>query len=158
MTNKPPGNQPPEAGGINLGDVLTLICAAIFALQIVFVNRWANRQNEIQLTWMQLAVSAVLSFLALPFESRPHFDFAFESLGAAAFTAVFASALAIWMQLRYQPRISPAAAAVIYACEPVMAGIAAWMILDHIPPMATLYGAAFIVAGMILSSIPMKTG
>lgn len=147
----------PETGGLNLGDVLTLICAAIFALQVVFVSRWAKPENEVQLTWVQLAASAIFSIGALPFERDTHFEFAFESLGAAAFTAVFASAFAIWAQLRYQPRISPAAAAVVYASEPLFAGLAAWWLLDHIPPMATLYGAGFIVAGMILSSIPGKT-
>jgi len=121
----------PEAGGLNFGDMMTLICAVIFALHIVFVSHWAKPENEIPLTWLQLATCAILATLATPLESNPHFELAFESLGGAVLAAIFASALAIWAQLRYQPRISPAAAAVIY-------------------------GAALIICGMILSSVPVK--
>jgi drug/metabolite transporter (DMT)-like permease len=146
----------PEAGGFNFGDMMTLICAVVFALHIVFVSRWAKPENEVPLTWLQLATCAVLAAVATPFESNPHFEMALPSLGGAIVAAIFASALAIWAQLRYQPRISPAAAAVIYACEPVFAGLAAWVILSNVPPRATLYGAALIVCGMILSSLPVK--
>ena len=146
----------PEAGGLNSGDVLTLCCAVVFALQVACVSRWANSSNDVPLTWLQIAATAVLAFVCLPFEPGAHYDPSPKLLGITAFNALFATALAIWAQLKYQPRISPAAAAVIYACEPLFAGLASWYFLHHIPPPATLYGAAFIVAGMILSSLPVK--
>ena len=146
----------PEAGGLNTGDLLTLCCAIVFALQVACVGRWANAGNVEPLTWLQMAATAVLAFVFLPFEPHVHFTATPRLLGITAFNALFASALAIWAQVKYQPRISPAAAAVIYACEPLFAGLSAWILLHHVPPPATLYGAACIVAGMILSSLPVK--
>lgn len=141
----------PQAGGLNAGDVMTLVCAVSFALQVVFVNHWANHETEIPLTFLQIAVTALLAALTLPFEG-PRLQFAPPLWWALGITAVFATTFGIWGQLRFQPRISPAATAVIYATEPIFAGIAAWLILDSIPSAATLIGAALIVAGMVLTS------
>ena len=141
----------PQSGGLNLGDVLTLFGAASFALQVVFVSRWANPQNEIQLTWLQILVTGLLSVIFMPLEG-PRLSFAPILLWAIGITAVFATALGIWGQLRFQPRISPAAAAVIYATEPIFAGLAAWLMLGTVPSGGTLFGAGLIVAGMLLTS------
>ena len=141
----------PQAGGLNLGDALTLLCAVSFALQVVFVYRWSKPAGEIQLTWVQIVVAGLLSLVTMPLEG-PRLTFAPVLLWAIVITAVFATALGIWGQLRFQPRISPAAAAVIYASEPVFAGLAAWLMLGAVPSGGTLLGAAFIVAGMVLTS------
>ncbi|MBU0509231.1 DMT family transporter [bacterium] len=141
----------PQAGGLNLGDVLTLFCAASFAVQVVLVGRWAKRGSEIQLTWMQILVVAVLAALLIPVE-QPRLMFTPTLAWALGVTALLATAFGLWAQLRYQPRISATAATIIYAFEPVFARIAAWIILGNVPTNVTLVGAAFIVAGMIFSS------
>lgn len=146
----------PAAGGLNFGDVLTLICAACFALHVVFVNYWATPENDVQLTWVQIAVTAALALLVIPLESPPRLEFSPTLLWAVAVTAVFATALGIWAQLRYQPRITPTAAAIIYAFEPLFAGGAAWVMLGTVPASATLIGAACIFAAMLLSSVAPK--
>lgn len=145
----------PQAGGLNLGDILTLFCAVSFALQVVLVGRWAVRGGEIQLTWLQILVVAFLGALLIPAET-PHLEFSPTLLWALAVTALFATAFGLWAQLRYQPRISATAAAIIYAFEPVFAGVASWILLGIVPAGATLIGAAFIVAGMVLSSTSLS--
>jgi drug/metabolite transporter (DMT)-like permease len=118
---------------------------------VVFVNRWSKPDREIQLTWVQIVVAGLLSLVTMPLEG-PRLAFSPVLLWAIVITAVFATALGIWAQLRFQPRISPAAAAVIYASEPVFAGLAAWLMLGTVPTSGTLLGAGFIVAGMVLTS------
>ncbi len=141
----------PTAGGLNTGDILTLVCAASFALQVVLVGRWAARGYEAQLTWIQILVTAALAGLAIPLET-PHLAISSTLIWALLITAIFATALGLWAQLHYQPRISATAAAIIYAFEPVFAGIAAWLLAGNQPTTATLIGAAFIFTGMLLSS------
>jgi drug/metabolite transporter (DMT)-like permease len=145
----------PAFGGLNLGDGLTLACAASFALQVVYINRWIRADNLLALAWLQLALSAVLSACAMPLETV-HFNFSYRLAGTLLITATLASALGIWAQVKYQPRLPAAATAVIYAMEPVFAGLAAWLMLSERPPAPTLIGAALILCGMILSSIKME--
>jgi len=145
----------PSLGGLNLGDGLTLACAASFALQVVYINRWSRADNLLSLAWLQLALSTVLSACAMPLEMA-RFHFSYLMAGTLLTTAILASALGIWAQVKYQPRLSAAATAVIYAMEPVFAGLAAWLMLAERPPTPTLIGAALILCGMILSSIKME--
>jgi drug/metabolite transporter (DMT)-like permease len=147
----------PDAGGLNLGDILTLFCAVSFALQVIFVSRWATRENEVQLVWVQIIVVAVLAAIAVPVES-PRLHASPQLFSALAITAVLATALGLWGQMRFQPRISATAAAIIYAFEPVFAGLAARLILGTVLGPSTLIGAACIFVAMLLSSIstPVK--
>lgn len=145
----------PSMGGLNLGDGLILFCAVCFALQIVFINRWSREESLISMAWVQLVLSALLSACAIPFESV-RFSFSTLTVSALLITALFASALAVWIQMKFQPRLPAAATSVIFAMEPVFAGLAAWFFLAEIPPLMTLIGAAFIISGMILSSFKIE--
>jgi drug/metabolite transporter (DMT)-like permease len=142
----------PTAGGFNLGDGLTLLCAVFFAFQIIFINRWARRDNEIQLTWTQILATGILCVIAMPVQPQ-HLQWSPYLIAALLITALFATTIGIWAQLRFQPRISATAAAIIYACEPIFAGLAAWLIQGNAPNFATLIGASLIFSGMILSAI-----
>jgi drug/metabolite transporter (DMT)-like permease len=63
--------------------------------------------------------------------------------------------IAIWWQLRYQPLISSTSAAVIFATEPIFASLWSWLLQEQVPQTSTLFGAGFILAGMLLS-VPVK--
>ena len=145
----------PSIGGFRLGDGLVLIGAACFALQIVYINRWSRKESLIALAWIQLVTSAFLSACSMPFETI-RFHPTFLVLEALLITAIFASALAVWIQMTYQPRLPAAATSVIFAMEPVFAGLAAWLFLAEIPPLPTLIGAMLIIFGMILSSLKIE--
>ncbi|MCC6475472.1 DMT family transporter [bacterium] len=141
---------------LNFGDQLTLVCAACYALHIVLINRWSHPEDELPLTWVQLSVAGILCALAIPFESA-HFEYTHYVGFTIVFTSLFASVLAIWAMMRYQPRLPVSGAAVIYATEPVMAGLAAWIIQNHIPPFFTILGAGFILAAMLIASTIRET-
>lgn len=145
----------PESGGVvNFGDVLVFGCAVVFALQVVMVDRWVHHDNEDQLTWLGFAFTLAAALLFLPFVPL-HFHVTASLIWILLYCAIPGLAFAIWMQLRYQPKISSTAAAVIYATEPIFAALAAWAIQDHIPQRRTLIGAVFIVSAMLLS-VPVQ--
>jgi drug/metabolite transporter (DMT)-like permease len=141
----------PDAGGLNRGDFLTLLCGVSFALQVLLVDRWSRADNLIPLTWLQFFMSMLFSVIALPLETR-RLEWSLYLGVALLITGLLASVFAIWGQMRFQPRLSPIAAAVIYSCEPVFAGLASWLLLSQTPPRMTLIGAGFIIAGMLLSA------
>ncbi|MBP1600184.1 MAG: protein of unknown function transrane, partial [Acidobacteria bacterium] len=51
---------------LNRGDVLTLICAFVFAFHILYVGRYVTEGDYRQLVALQIAGSAVLSTIILP--------------------------------------------------------------------------------------------
>src|SRR5204862_6740830 len=61
----------PDAGGLNRGDLLTLVCAACFGGQIVAVTALARVYDARRLVWFQVAGTAVVSAGALLLFERP---------------------------------------------------------------------------------------
>lgn len=51
---------------INIGDVLTLVCGFAFAVQIVYINKYSEHQDPIILTFLQILVAAILSWITAP--------------------------------------------------------------------------------------------
>ena len=52
-----------EGGGLNIGDLLTLICGFLFAAHIIAVDRCQKRTNPYALIVLQFAFCAVFAFL-----------------------------------------------------------------------------------------------
>jgi drug/metabolite transporter (DMT)-like permease len=109
--------------GSTAGDLLVLASAAAQALQILMVERYANRYDAIALTLVEMAACFV-GFLAIALArselSVPH---GWTVWGALVVTGVFASALAYLIQIWAQRRLSAARIALVFALETVFAGL-----------------------------------
>lgn len=140
-----------EQMALNRGDKLILVCAVCYALHILLINRWSNKESELPLSWLQILGTGLMAGALLPVEQL-HFDLTRELAFALLFTATLASVIAIWAMMKFQPRVPVTGAAIVYSMEPVTAALAAWMMQDHIPPKITLIGAALIFAAMLVAS------
>jgi drug/metabolite transporter (DMT)-like permease len=140
-----------EQMALSYGDKLILVCAVCYALHILLINRWSTPDSELPLAWLQISATSLIAMAALPVETL-HFELTRELTITLLFTAIFASVIAIWAMMKFQPRVPVTGAAIIYSMEPVTAGLAAWVLQDHIPPTITLLGAALILAAMLIAS------
>ncbi|MGH7753973.1 MAG: DMT family transporter, partial [Gemmatimonadales bacterium] len=61
----------PEAGGMNRGDLLTLITAAVFSGQIVAIAELSRRHDLAPLLWLQTAGTAVFAGVGALLLERP---------------------------------------------------------------------------------------
>jgi drug/metabolite transporter (DMT)-like permease len=108
--------------GSTVGDALVLASTSAQALQIVMVERYANRYDAIALTLVEMA-TCCLGFLviavALGDLSLPR---GWTVWGALLVTGIFASALAYLIQVWAQQRMSAARIALVFALETVWAG------------------------------------
>jgi drug/metabolite transporter (DMT)-like permease len=111
-----------EAGS-PLGDLLVLAGAAAYAVQIVLMERFAPRYDPLAFTICQMA-AAFVGFgavaVALGQLEMPH---GWTVWGALLVTGVFASALGYLVQAWAQRRTSATRTALLFALEPVFAGI-----------------------------------
>jgi drug/metabolite transporter (DMT)-like permease len=144
----------PDAGGLNRGDLWTLITAVVFGGQIVAVAEFAARHDARRLVWLQIvgtaAGAAVVAALLEPVRVAWTGGFA----AALAFTGALATALALVWQMQAQRHMSSARAALLFCLEPVFATIASWWWLGERLSIAQWIGAALIVSGMILAELP----
>ncbi len=133
----------------NRGDLLTAGCAVAFAGHILAVERYSRRMDFERLSLMQIASVAVLSWAAAWIEPA-RIAWTPRLLWALATTSVLATALSFVLYTWAQGQTSAARAALIFALEPVFAGVVAWAAAGERWTAATLAGAALILAAIVL--------
>jgi drug/metabolite transporter (DMT)-like permease len=143
----------PEAGGMNRGDLLTLITAAVFSGQIVAIAELSRRHDLVRLLWLQTAGTAILAAVGALLLERPRVDWSLEFGAALGFTAVVATALALWWQLRAQRHMSSTRAALILCLEPVFAALTSWVWLGERLSLTQWVGGALILTGMVVADL-----
>lgn len=139
------------------GELLTLGCAAAFALHIVGLGRWAPSFNAYGLAVVQLLTTAALcGVVAIPGGLVIPPDAGVW--GALALTALAATAVAFVVQTWAQAHLAPTKAAVVMSMEPVFSGLFAVGIAHEALGPRTFVGAVLVLGAMLLTEIgPGKT-
>jgi len=133
------------------GDLLVLGGAAAFALQIVLMERWAPRHDVIGLTQVEMLAACgvfLVVALALGDLSVPR---GWTVWGALVVTGVFASALAFLVQTWAQRRTSATRVAVVFAMEPVFAGLFGYLLAGDRLGWVGWAGCAVILSGIAVA-------
>ena len=139
-----------EAGS-SFGHALVLASTAAQALQIVMVERYANRFDPVALTFLEMVVACVgftAIAVALGDLSVPH---GWTVWSALVVTAVFASAFAFLVQIWAQRRISATRIAIIFSLETVWAGFFGYLLAGDRLGWLGWSGCALIFAGIVLA-------
>jgi len=148
----------PGAGGLNRGDLWTLITAFVFAGHIVAVTELSRRHDARRLVWLQLAGTTVGAAIAAALLEPIRVEWSLALGAALIYTGVVATAAALVWQMRAQREMSSARAALLLCFEPVFATIASWVWLGERLSITQWIGAALIVSGMILAEVPRPRG
>jgi len=154
----------PPAGfaELNVGDLLVLVCAVLFALHIIFVGRYSPHHSVGALSFLQVAATAVLTFTALPMFAlagweKPRLDWNAGLVAAILVTAVLATAVAFSVQVWSQQYTTPTHTAILFSLEPVFAALTSYVLMHERLSRRALFGAALILAGILLAELKGPT-
>lgn len=139
--------------GFNLGDALTVGCAAAYAVHVLMVERAVVRHRVTPLAVAQFLVVAALAAPALVLDPPTRGAFTPAAVAAVLVTGVFATALAFACQLYAQRRLAAVEVAVVLTLEPVAAVATSILVGREEPTLGLLAGGGLIVAGMLLSEL-----
>jgi len=145
-------------GTVNRGDLLTLACAAAFALHIIFVGRAMQHFSFEQISVLQIVVCAVLMTAVLPIRGQTYVTWSGEVVGAIAVTAVLCTVLAFTGQAWAQQYTPPTLTALIFVLEPVFAGLTSYVVLHERLGLRATLGAGLILGGILLSELKSPAG
>ncbi|WP_416332320.1 DMT family transporter [Acinetobacter sp. BIGb0102] len=140
---------------LNYGQMLTLSCAFVIALEIILIGYFAGKVNLRRVTVVQLMVASVLSFASMPLVGEygiPPFSWGLVIIAVAL---GLASALIQFVMNWAQRMVDPARAAIIYAGEPVWAGVIGRIAGERLPLLA-LFGGLLVVLGVLVSELKFK--
>lgn len=131
------------------GDVLTLICAVLFACHIVSVGILTKKHDPLALTVIQLAFTAVFSLLSTLVLGDFSLDLPSESIFSTLYLGVFCSFLCFLLQTVSQKYTTSTHAAIIMSMESVFGSIFSIIFLgDRFTPMM-IVGCLIIFFGII---------
>lgn len=136
----------------NRGDLLTLGCAASFALHIFAVGRATQRHPFQDISVIQVATAAVLMSAVTPLES-PKLGVSPAVAFAILFTALICTAAAFSIQSWAQQFTPPTHTALIFALEPVFAAVTSYVLLGERLGARGTIGAILILSGILVSEL-----
>ena len=143
----------PDGSSFNLGDALTVVCAILFAVYIVYLDVVANETTTERLLLVQLGSMTVYSILATVLMETPRFVVNEGSLLTLAYLTFLATLLTTWAQTRFQKDTTPTRAVVIFSVEPVIASGIAYVLLGETLGPVGILGGALILGGVLLSEL-----
>ena len=150
-----------EDGSFQLktSELLILVGAMLWAVQVLAVGRFAPRTDPIELVLAQLIVAALCSFLA---EVIAHpTEFASNIMGMfrkapfeIIFTGVLATGVAFPLQIIAQRKSPPSHVAVILATGLPFAALGGWLILSESYDGRQILGGLIMLVGILTSQVP----
>jgi drug/metabolite transporter (DMT)-like permease len=140
--------------GMNRGDVLTLVCALVFAVHLLVLGHFSKVENLQSVALGQIAVAALLSGVSLLWE-HPVVVWRPGVVVAIVTTGLFATALAFALQTWGQRYTTPTRTALIFSLEPVFALLTAAAIGGEELTRYSIGGGCLVLAGIVLVEVKL---
>ncbi len=146
-------------GGVltfTFGDILLILCAVVFAVHILWIDRFGDRIYSLRFSMTQFAVCTVLNWILAIFTE----DITLTSLTSAAIPIAYCGFLSVGVaytcQVLGQKYSEPTSASIILSTESVFAAIGGAILLqERMAPLAYV-GCASIFAGIVLTQVKFR--
>ncbi len=151
---------------LQFGDMLVLLCAIVFSVQIMLVDHFAPLVDGVRLSFLQFLVCGIVCAV-------PMFIFEIDQslIGITTwaksfmtwnvwkpilYTGVLSCGVAYTIQIIAQKDLNPTVASLIMSLESVFSVLAGWIILKEYLTGKELIGCIIIFMAIIFAQIPMK--
>ena len=141
---------------INVGDVMILVSAGAFAVQILLIDYLAQELDGLRLNGVQFFVVMILSALAAMLTETATWQGVADCVVPLLYTGVLSSGVAFSLQILGQQHLSPEPASLIMSLESVFALLSGWAILGQTLSGAEAIGCCLVFAGVILCQLKAK--
>lgn len=141
---------------IGAGELWTLGCAVLFAVQIMVVDRFAPGSDMLRFSMVQMFVAGLvaLPFVFLPSElARASWQGFVKGVPALVYLGVFSSGIAYTLQNLGQARTPPALAAILMSMESVFGAFFGWLLLGDVLSLRQIVGCLLVLSAVILSQL-----
>ena len=141
---------------INIGDILLLIGAFGFAVQIILIDRLTAGLDGLRANVIQTLVCGVLAAIAMFLTEEPKFDNLLACWPSVAYAGILSTGVGYSLQILGQKHVDPTPASLLMSLESVFAALSGWLILKERMSFNEALGCALVFGAVILSQIPIK--
>ncbi len=138
---------------LNKGDVMTIISAFFFALQVAYTGYFGRKVHPMNLVLLQMLVGGLL-FAGTQFATsglREVIPLHGETLMAIIYLVVFSTAIPMMLQIYCQRLTTATKASILMSTESMFAPVFAFFILGEMMTLRVALGAIFILFSVVVS-------
>ena len=147
-----------EDFGISKGDLLVLVCAFMFSLHIMMIDRFNERNVDgVKMSCIQFFTVSVLSFVFMIILEKPIYDSIINAAPEILYAGILSSGVAYTLQIIAQKHADPTAATLILSMESVFAALAGWAILNEALNGRQIAGCVLVMIALIMAQTIPKT-
>lgn len=138
---------------INKGDILCILCATSFAVQVLIMERIPKSADSVAIGALQLGITAMVNFILSFFLENFTVPSDLKVWGVIVILGVFCTAFCYIIQIYALKNTSAIQAGIILSLEPVFSAIFAYIFLGELLSKQGYIGAIFLFISVILAGI-----
>lgn len=146
-----------ESFSISYGDVLILICAVCFSVQILLVDHFSPKVDGVKLACIEFFTCGTLSLVMMLITETPTWGSILEAWMPILYAGLFSSAVGYTLQIVAQKNVPPTLASLLMSLESVFSVLAGWVILGQSMSGRELIGCVLVFAAVLLAQIPVTS-
>ena len=140
-----------SVNGINVGDLCLLLCAIVFAFQIMFIDHYSKENDPLVLTMISQTTMAFLALIVVLLTEGADPSSA-KTVVLPLFYLVFIGGLfAQILQNRFQKDLGPSLASLVMSFESVFGALFGWLLLGQGMTVRELFGCALVFAAILMA-------
>ena len=138
-------------------DGLVLICAFIFAVHIITIDRFSPKCDGVRMSCIQFFSSFILNaILALIFEWPINLPLIGECLPSLLYLGICSSGIAYTLQIVGQKNVNPAVASVILSLESVFGAVGGAIFFGETMLTRQYIGCAIVFVAVVISQVDVS--
>ncbi|MCI8732165.1 MAG: YqeG family HAD IIIA-type phosphatase [Lachnospiraceae bacterium] len=143
---------------MNVGDMLTLVCAMGFALHMVYIDKYTQSWDPVVLTALQLAFAALFSWIVSPVLDGgfPSGAFGRDMIISMLYLGIFSTMIGFLLQNVCQKYTSPDMASLLLSTEAVFGAVFSILLLGERMNSRMLAGCVLLFAAVILAETKLS--
>lgn len=144
----------PHIAGINIGDLITIICPAAWAFYIIYVDVYTNKYDINTLIFHQLWLTSIICFmLGFIFEDFSVIHFTQGEILSLLYMGILATFLTTILLNTFQKETTPIRASIIYTWEQPAAVVLSVVFINESFNELQIIGGSLMIIGILFSEI-----
>lgn len=139
------------SGEVNIGDILTLLCAFAFAFHIFYTARFVEGEDAVLLTLVQMGTAALVGISVMMGRGETNFSFEPDALMPLIYLGVFSTTIAYLLQTMAQKFITETKAAIILSTEALWGTVFSIILLGELLTVRMSIGAMLILLAVMIA-------
>ena len=141
---------------LGFGDLLVLICAAVFTLHILVIDHFSPLVDGVRMSAIQFLTAGIACGVPMLIWETPNLSDIAAAWMPILYAGVMSCGVAYTLQILGQKNAEPTVASLLLSLESVFSVLAGWVLLGQRLSGRELFGCELMFAAIILAQLPEK--